>query len=108
MRFFRSSISRSSPSSLALSQRATSTGCVFEARNSHQPSGVLTRTPSISMSLAPAFFSRALTSSTILNLLSSGQSKRNSGVFTSRGSLSRIVAKLSLELATMLSSLSPQ
>src|SRR5262249_34236799 len=96
----RSSFSRSSPASLALSQRATSTGWVLDARNSHHPSGVLTRTPSISMSLAPAFFSRALTSSTILNLRSSGQSKRSSGVFTSWGSLSRIAARLSFELAT--------
>ena len=35
----RSSFRRSRPASLALSQRATSTGWVLEARSSHQPSG---------------------------------------------------------------------
>ena len=99
---------RSRPASLALSQRATRTAWVLEARSSHQPSGVLTRTPSMSFTLAPACFSRALTSSTILNLRSSGQSKRSSGVLTSWGSLSRISARLSLPAATMFSSRRPQ
>src|SRR5471030_52896 len=104
----RSSISRSRPASFALSQRATSTGWVFEARSSHQPSGVLTRTPSMSFTLAFAAFSRAFTSSTTVNLRSSAQSNRSSGVFTSCGSLSRIAARLSLALDTMFRSRRPQ
>ena len=50
----RSAISRCSPASSGASQRATSTAWVFEARSSHQPSLVLTRTPSMSVNLAPA------------------------------------------------------
>ena len=41
-------LSLSRPLGVADSQRATSAACVFEARNSHQPSSVSTRTPSMS------------------------------------------------------------
>ena len=62
------------------SARATSTSCVFEARSSHQPSAVLTRTPSVASTLAPSAESRSRTSSTIANLRLSSTWKRSSGV----------------------------
>ena len=55
---------------------------MLEARSSHQPSSVLTRTPSIALTSAPSCSSRALTCSITANLRSSGQSKRISGVLT--------------------------
>ena len=50
------------------SARATSTSWVFEARSSHQPSPVLTRTPSVASTFAPSADRRSRTSSTIANL----------------------------------------
>ena len=43
----------------AASARATSTSWVLEARSSHQPSAVCTRTPSMSETSAPSAFSRS-------------------------------------------------
>src|SRR3546814_2418692 len=62
------SIRRLSPASSFASARATSTSWVFDARKSHQPSGVLTRAPSISLTCAPAARRRASTSSMTANL----------------------------------------
>ena len=51
-------IRRSRPASSFASARATSTSWVFEARSSHQPSAVLTRTPSVELTSAPSAASR--------------------------------------------------
>src|SRR3546814_620501 len=59
---------RESPASLVDSQRATSTSWVFEARSSHQPSPVFTRTPSMSKTSAPFADTRLATSSMTANL----------------------------------------
>ena len=88
--------SRSSPASVLASARATSTACVLEARSSHQPSSVSTRTPSVSDTFAPSVRSRAATSSITSNLRVSSQSKRTSGVLTTCGSASRTRRQLAV------------
>ena len=77
------------------SARTTITAWVFDARNSHQPSPLRTRTPSISIISASRRRNRPRTSSTIANLRASSTSIRTSGVVTTSGSLSRIAASVS-------------
>ena len=78
-------ISRSRPALEDASARATSTSCVFDARNSHQPSGVVTRAPSVLFTSAPSADSRASTSSITANLRLSSTWKRISGVLIISG-----------------------
>ena len=54
-----SAVSRPRQSTSGASQRPTSTGWVFDARSSHQPSSVLTRTPSISCTVMPSTAAQA-------------------------------------------------
>src|SRR3546814_2267333 len=76
----RAACRRPSQVSSFASQRATRTAWVLDARSSHQPSAVFTRTPSIPSTSAPAAASRSRTSATTANLRASGQGKRSSGV----------------------------
>ena len=71
----RSVLRRPRPSAVVDSARATSTSWVFEARSSHQPSAVRTRTPSMSLTSAAACRSRSATSSTTANLRVLGAGK---------------------------------
>ena len=71
------------------SQRATSTAWVFDARRSHQPSVVFTRTPSTVSTAAPASANLPATSDTTANFRTSEQAKRISGVLMTWGSRAR-------------------
>ena len=70
---------------IAASARATRTSCVFEARSSHHPSLVVTRTPSVSLTSASVSLRRALTSSIAANLRLSSTWNRSSGVLSIAG-----------------------
>jgi hypothetical protein len=73
------------PGLVLASARATSTSCVFEARSSHQPSGVLTRAPSVRFTSAPRRFEPVEHFVDHREFAASSTWKRISGVLTIAG-----------------------
>ncbi|PAV66187.1 hypothetical protein WR25_15070 [Diploscapter pachys] len=67
------------------SARSVSMSCVFEARSSHQPAAVVTRTPSIATTGVRVASTRARTASITPALRAGSMAKRRSGVLTNGG-----------------------